>query len=227
MIRIHLQVIIQILCLFFISGQNDRRSSFFHTCSRILKNHIVSSTAAADQGICFINIISALIGINYSCISRIHIMTDPLLNSAFLCRITVTDRSQQHINDFIQIITSVRRCRNPVHISGIDLLHHFYRGIRTAMMTLIHQNHTIRINAVIKFSFTINRSHHRHIYNTGQRILTSMQNSDHTFPTFFPAAFRFIDWRFLIYDQEFIQFIYPLFQQFLTLNQYECVYFSF
>ncbi len=73
-------------------------------------------------------------------------MADPLLHGTLLCRIAVADRPQQHMDDLLQIVSSLRGRSYPIDISGIYFLENLNRSCRTGVMAFIHNDHSIGID---------------------------------------------------------------------------------
>ena len=93
-----LKLLKKILCLLFVFCQNNRSFSLLYALSDITQNHIVSHKAGTDQRISLVNVISALVCINHSCIPWIDKVTYSLFLCAFSRRIAVPGRPYKHMN---------------------------------------------------------------------------------------------------------------------------------
>ena len=101
-------------------------------------------------------------------------MADPLFQGSLPCVITVPNRPQQHVDNLLQIIASLWRCRYSINILGIYPLQNFDRGCGTCVMALIHNDHSVGVDLFIEFPFAIHGPDHGHVNNPCESIFISM-----------------------------------------------------
>ncbi len=132
--------------------QNQRCPFLFHTVRDIFYNLLIPELALNNKFVGIIYFHHGSIHMCQVCESRI----DEMSNSLFLCPvfgcIPITNRPKLHKNLFLLSVIALWRGGQTVHIFCVYFVQHFLRCLRSAVMTFIHNNHTIIFHQIINIA---------------------------------------------------------------------------